>query len=234
MEKLQLTAQPRTVTGRPVKALRRAGLIPGVVYGHGFAPVNVQVPVKEFVKTYHLAGQSSLVYLDVDGQPYPTIIHAVARDAVSDAFQHADFYKVNLAEKIKAKVPLVFTDEAPAIKALGGILVKNITEIEVEGLPQDLPHKLTVSIAKLSGFGDQILVKDLALPLNLTLQVKPEEIIALIQEPISEEELKAQLETPTATAEEVEVIKRPSAEIEPGVEPGEAPKTESNPAGEKK
>lgn len=225
MQKIQLQAILRTVTGRPVKTLRQGGFVPGVVYGHNFVPINVQVPVKQFSQVYGEAGQSSLVYLDVKGEQYPTIIHAVARDPISDAFQHADFYKVRLDEKIHAKVPLVFVGEAPAIKELGGILVKNLNEIEVAGLPQDLPHEFTVDISKLAQFNSHITIADLAIASNLTVTAKPEEVVALIQEPISEEELKAQLETPTATAEEVEVIKKEKPEAELGE--SEAPAIES-------
>lgn len=221
MQKVQLKAQPRTIVGREVKSLRRQGLLPAVVYGRGFSTLNLQVPRKEFEKVYAEAGESTLVYLDVAGEQYPTIIHAVVRDPLSDILQHADFYKVNLAEKIHAKIPLVFKGEAPAVKELGGILVKNINEIEVEGLPQDLPHEIVVDITKLVQFNSHITLGDLAIATNLTVTNKLEEVVALVQEPISEEELKAQLETPAATAEEVEVIKKEKPEGEPAE--GEAP-----------
>ncbi len=221
MEKIQLQAQPRTIVGRKVKTLRQADLVPGVIYGRGFEPLNIQVPMKDFQKVYAAAGESTLVYLDVNGQKYPTIIHDVDRHPVSEAIRHADFYKVNLTEKIHAKIPFNFVGESPAVKELAGILVKNLNEIEVEGLPQDLPREINVDISKLAAFGDQILLKDLAIPGSIAIQANPNDIVALVQEPISEEELKAQLETPAAAAEEVEVIKRPGAEIEPGVEPDE-------------
>lgn len=230
MEKITLNAQAREIIGRKVRVLRNAGLVPGVVYGRGFEPLNVQVPMKDFQKVYAAAGESTLIYLDVNGQQYPTIIHDVDRHPVSEAVRHADFYKVSLTEKIHAKIPFNFIGESPAVKELGGILVKNLNEVEVEGLPQNLPHEIKIDIAKLAAFGDQILVKDLAIPESIAIQANPNDIVALIQEPISEEELKAQLETPSVAAEEVEVIKRPGAEVEVGVEPaGTEP-----PAGEKK
>ena len=236
--KIQLSVQPRAISGRAVKSLRRAGLVPAVVYGHNFPSVNLQVPVKDFARVYAQAGESTLIYLDINGEPgsrtsasnevagdttaevslpgnqHPVIIKYVQRDARDDSFQHADFYKVNLTEKIHAKIPLTFIGESPAVKGLGGILVKNINEIEVVGLPQDLPHEIAVDITKLIQFKDHITVADLGIAGNLTVSAKPEEIVALIQEPISEEELKAQLEVPTATAEEVEVIKKEKPETE--------------------
>lgn len=215
MEKVQLTAETRNIIGRKVKTLRKGGFVPAVVYGHGFDSLPIQISKKDFEKIYAKAGESTLVYLNVGKDQYPTIIHDVARDPISEEFQHADFYKVRLDEKIKAKIPLAFLGESAAVKGLGGILVKNISELEIEGLPQDLPHEISVDISLLKELRSHILVRDLKIAGNLVVHAKPEDIIALVQEPISEEELKAQLETPAAVApEEVEVIKKEKPEEE--------------------
>lgn len=224
MQKIELKAETRNIIGRKVKVLRRSGFVPAVVYGHDFKPLTIQVLLKDFERVYTEAGQSSMVYLSINGQTHPTIIHDIVRDPVDDRLLHADFYKVRLDEKIHAKIPLVFLGESPAVKGLGGILVKNIQELEVEGFPQDLPHQIKVDISKLAEFGNQILIKDLTLSDRLQVKAKPEDIVALIQEPISEEELKAQLETPTVTAEDVEVIKKEKPIEEPAEEaPASAP-----------
>ena len=81
-------------------------------------------------------------------------------------------------------------------------------------MPQDLPHEIEVDISGLKSFDVQILIKDLKLPKGVELKEKPEEIVALIQEPISQEELEKQLAVSEITTEEVEVIKRPSADVE--------------------
>lgn len=224
MEKITLQAQSRAITGRQVKTLRNEGLVPGVIYGHGFNPLTLQVNSKDFEKAYKQAGQSTIVYLDLEGQNYPTIIQDVALDPVSDKFLHADFYKVRLDEKITAHIPVVFVGESPAVKDLQGILVKNINELEVEALPTDLPHEISVDISVLRNFHDSITVGDLKLGNKVELKAKPEDAIVLVQEPRSEEELKAELETPTATAEDVEVIKKEKEEEV--AEEGEAEKTE--------
>jgi large subunit ribosomal protein L25 len=136
---------------------------------------------------------------------------------------HADFYKVRLDEKIKATIQLNFVGESSAVKDFGGILVKSLSEIEVEGFPQDLPHEILVDISSLKELNSHITVKDLPVSSKLTVETEADSTVALIQEPISEEELKAQLETPTATPEEVEVIKKekPEEETEEGGEPAE-------------
>ncbi len=236
MTKITLQAETRNITGRKVKSLRREGFVPAVIYGHNFESLPIQVPVKDFEKVYAEAGESSVVYLNLGENNYPTIIQDVARDPVSDKFLHADFYKVRLDEKIKAKIPLNFIGESLAVKELAGILVKNVSEIEVEGFPQDLPHQLDVDISSLKEFKDHILVKDLSISNKLEMKADSETIIVLVQEPISEEELKAQLETPTVAPEEVEVVKKEKAEEEVSAveETTPAAKTEEKKVEEKK
>ncbi|HXK35667.1 MAG TPA: 50S ribosomal protein L25 [Candidatus Paceibacterota bacterium] len=228
-QKITLTAEARAVVGKSLEQMRNQGVLPGVVYGHDFNTQSISVPLGDFQKAYQVAGESSLVYLDLAGEALPVLIHDVARDPVSDRFLHADFYKVNLKEKVEAEVPLVFTGEAPAVKELAGILVKNLNNIKVEALPQNLPHELIVDISKLASFTDHILLKDIVLPEGVELkEANPEEIVALVQEPISQEELDKELAAEaTTTPEEVEVIKRPGAEVEEGVEP--APVAEPSP-----
>src|SRR3990167_1413906 len=212
--KIELNAQKREVIGGGLNALRKSGYIPAVLYGKGQESIPLQIPVKDFRKAFESAGESTLIFINVDGKSYPTIIHDIAKDAISDSVIHADFYKVNLDEKIKAKVAVVFQGESPAVKDLGGIFVRNINEIEIEALPQDLPHEVTIDISSLKNMGDQILVKDLKLGDKLKVMAESEEIIATVQEPMSEAELEKALEAPTATIEDVEVIKKEKEEEE--------------------
>lgn len=225
LQKIELNAQNREVLGSGVKKLRRDGYVPAVLYGKGQESIPLQISLKDFNKAFKMAGESTLVYINVGDQSYPTIIHDVAKDTLTDGILHADFYKVRLDEKIKTNIPVVFIGESPAVKELGGVFIRNVNELEVEALPQDLPHEITVDLSSLKSFGDQILVKDIDLGTNVKVEADAEAIVATVQEPMSEEELKASLETPTAGVEDVEVIKRPAAEVEEGVEPQEqAPK----------
>ncbi len=211
-QKLELNAQKREVIGSGLNSLRKSGYIPAILYGKNQESIPLQIPAKDFRKAFESAGESTLIFINVGGQTYPTIIHDIARDAVSDDILHADFYKVRLDEKIKAKVAVVFQGESPAVKDLGGIFVRNINELEIEALPQDLPHEITVDISSLKNIGDQILVKDLKLDSKLKVIAEAEEIVATAQEPMSEAELEKALEAPTTTVEDVEVIKKEKEE----------------------
>lgn len=216
--KIELNADPRAITGSKVKALRNAGYIPAVLYGKGQEALNLQVPAKDFAKVFKAAGESTLVYVNVNGQSYPTIIHDVAKDPVKDHIIHADFYKVSLTEKIKTKVPVVFVGESPAVKDLAGIFVRNVNELEVEALPQNLPHEITINISSLKNFGDQILVKDIDLGSDVKIEAETDAILATVQEPKSQEELDAELAAPTAGVEDVKVIEKEKKEEEASAE----------------
>ncbi len=210
--KIELNAKYRDLLGSKVKKLRRDGYVPAVLYGKGQESLPLQVSLKDFSKALKMAGESTLVYINVGGQSYPTIIHDVASDSLTDGILHADFYKVRLDEKIKTNVPVVFVGESSAVKDLGGIFVRNINELEVEALPQNLPHEIAIDITSLKNFGDQILVKDIDLGAGVKIEATAETIVATVQEPMSEEELKASLETSTAGVEDVEVIKKEKSE----------------------
>jgi len=214
-QKIELNAQKREVIGSGLKKLRRDGYIPAILYGKNQAPLPLQVVSKDFIRVLKLSGESTLVYVNVDGEAHPTIIHDIAKDPVSDDVLHADFYKVRLDEKITTNVPVVFTGESPAVKGLGGVFVRNVNELEVEALPQNLPHELTIDISILKNFGDKITIKDLKLGLGDLSRLTTEDddaIIATVQEPISEEELKASLEETTEGVEDVEVIEKEKKE----------------------
>ena len=206
MEKIELQAQIRQSVGKSLNSLRKDGFLPSVVYGHGFETLPIQLRYKDFEKAFKAAGESTLINLKIGDKEEPTVIKDVQRDPVTDQIIHADFYKVNLKEKIKAKVPVVFIGESEAVKG-GGILVKTVSELEVEALPQDLPHELSVDISVLNSFGDEIKIKDIKVLDDVKIEANPEDVVALVQEPREE---KAEEVAPSV--EEVEVIKKePSA-----------------------
>jgi large subunit ribosomal protein L25 len=219
--KIELKAEPRAILGGKVKSLRDSGLIPAALYGKGQETLTLQVPVKEFTKVLKEAGESTLVYINVGDKSYPTIIKDVSRDPVKDYVVHADFYKVNLSEKIKAMVPVVFVGESPAVKDFSGIFVRNINELEVEALPQNLPHEISIDISSLKTFEDQILVKDIKLEGDAKIEAEADAILALVQPPKSEEELAEDLAGTEKTVDDVEVIKKEKPEEE-SAEEGEA------------
>ena len=212
--RIDLNAEKRTEIGSKLNALRGDGYIPAVVYGKGLGSVAIKLPMKDFNKAFKEAGESTLLYLHIGDEEYPTIINDISRDAVSGLAIHADFYKVNLKEKITASVPVAFIGESTAVKDLKGIFIRNINELEVEALPQNLPHEISVDMSTLKAFGDQILASDIKLDSGVELAIDPETIIATVQEPMSEDELKASLEGEGSSVDDVEVIEKEKTEEE--------------------
>lgn len=239
---LSITAQSRTALGKLNEKLRSAGLIPAVLYGKS-KPANLQVSAKAFEKVFKAAGESTLVNLVVEGEgKHKVLIHDVAKHYMKNVPIHVDFYEVDLTKKIHAKVPLEFVGVSAAVKEHGGIFMKNLNEVEVEALPSDLPHKITVDIEGLKTFEDKIHASDLKVAGNVKILTSPEDVIVMVQRPRTEEEL-AELEKPTAEAEKA-AIEGLAAEAEKekgekaaeaGEEPAkaeekkEAPKAETKP-----
>ena len=205
----ELKAKVREVLGRKVKTLRKKGIIPAVVYGLKAKSIPLEIDYSEFEKVYKEAGESTVIKLKVKSQKSKVdelknaLIYDVAMDSVSDKFIHVDFYEVRMDKPITAVVPLVFEGEAPAVKNLEGVLVKNITEIEVEALPANLPHEIKVDISVLKTFDDLIHIKDLKIPDGVKISINPDEIVALVSPPRSDEELKSLEEKVEEKIEEV-------------------------------
>jgi large subunit ribosomal protein L25 len=206
MEALKLEAKKRDVVGKQVKQLREEGLIPAVVYGHGIEAKDISVDYRAFEKTLRGAGESSLVDLVVNGdEAVKVLIQDVQYDPLKERVIHADFRQVNMKEKLEADVILKLVGEAPAVKALGAILVRNLSAITVKCLPQYLVHEIEVDLGALKNFDDSIKVSDIAVPEGMEFMNGPEELVVLAQQPISEEELAALETKPEADVAAVKV-----------------------------
>lgn len=209
------------------RSARRQGMVPGVLYGHGLASKSVEVDIKQFTKLLKTAGFSSLVNLKLsDGSTHNVLIRDIQAHPLKGLITHVDFYQVRLDEKIEAKVPLRFTGEASAVKDLGGVLVRNIDELEVTALPTDLPHDIEVDITSLTGFDKVIRVTDIALPEGVALKHEADAVVALVQEPRSEQELEQLAGEVKEDVEAVEGIKKEEPKEGEEAAPAEAEKKE--------
>src|SRR3989338_2727595 len=170
-----------------VNQLRRACFVPGVVYGRGTESTNIAVARTLLEQALKMAGENTMLELEVSGgKPKYVLIHDLQRDPVKELLSHVDFLEVRLDQKIKADIPLVFIGESPAVKELAGVLVRSIQHIEVEALPQNLPHNIEVDISHLKTFEDRITVADIKVGLNVKVFSKQEAIVASVVPPRSE------------------------------------------------
>lgn len=208
---LKLKSKIRAEKGRDTQSLRASGMIPAVLYGPGIKNENLAVDAKEFLKLFREAGKSSLVSLEVEGkkETFRILVNDIDTDPVSGDAIHIDLYQPDLKKEIEAEVPLVFEGESPAVKDLGGTLVKNISEISVKALPADLPREIKIDISKLATFDDAITVKDLVVGEKVEILKDPNEIVALAA-PLEkvEEELEKPIEEKVEDVAQVEKEKK--------------------------
>ncbi|MBI2609933.1 50S ribosomal protein L25 [Candidatus Giovannonibacteria bacterium] len=201
---ISLRADKRGITGKKVKNIRESGRIPAVLYGAGENSLLLEVNRKDLEKAFREAGESSLVELEVGDAKKNVLIHDVAYGAIKGELLHVDFLQVRMDKPISADVLLEFEGESPAVKNLGGVLVKVVRVIEVEALPQNLPHSINVDLSGLENIEDKFLVKDLKLPEGVTVHTEPEDVLALIEAPREEEEIKTEETEPSL--ESIEVV----------------------------
>ncbi len=183
---LKLAAITRQPGRQALSQLRSQGFIPAVVYGPKTDNLHIQIKKAEALKIYDQAGESSLITLDIDGQDQrQVIIKDLAQTKVKDQLIHMDFFQVDMAEKVTTEVELNFIGEAPAVKQLGGVVVKNFDAVEIECLPKDLTSELDVDLSVLTDFDTHITFADLKLPKGVALSDKHEinEIIVAVEEP---------------------------------------------------
>ena len=207
-----------------LKDLRKKGTIPAVFYGKKENSTPISVKLSDFVKIWRKAGESSVVVLKRDGsEDLEALIHDIDLDPVTETPRHADFYVFEKGHKIEVNIPIEFTGIAPAVKDLGGTLVKVLRELKVEAMPKDLPHEIKVDISSLVTFENQILAKDIALPLGVVLVDGQDEVVALVSEAKEEvEEVAAPVDLSA-----IEVEKKGKKEEE-GAGEGAAPAPEED------
>lgn len=188
MDIIEIQASPRKVRGKQVKALRRAGLLPAIMYGVGMEPQMLELPAHETQLILQKVSGSTLINLQISDKTHKVLVREIQRDVISRKPLHVDFLEVAMDVTIRAVVPIELVGEAPAVRELGGVLVSGLNDIEVEALPSDLPDRISVDISILKNFDDSINVGDLKVEEGVTVLTDPEEAIANVVYQVVEEE----------------------------------------------
>ncbi len=196
---LTLQFQKREGKGKAA-SVRSQGFIPAVFYGPKEKTTSISIKEVEFKKIWREAGESSIIVLKHEDEEHEALIQDVDANPVTGAPRHADFYVIEKGKKLQVNIPLEFTGLAPAVKDFGGTLVKVLHELEIEAMPKDLPHHLTVDTAALVNVDSQILAKDIPLPAGVVLISGADEVVAAIA--VAKEEV----EEPTKTIDDIEVV----------------------------
>jgi large subunit ribosomal protein L25 len=169
--------------------------IPAALYGNKVESQMLKVKKVSFEKIYTAAGESNLIDLDFGQGTVKVLVKDFQRDVLKHTFSHVDFYQVNMKEKINTEIPLHFIGDSKAIKELGGMLMKEINELEIECLPSDLIDHIEVDISKLNTFDDVIKIKDLVIPKSFRLiHNNLEDVVVMVVEPKIEVEVAKPIE----------------------------------------
>jgi len=184
MKRLELEVLKREVKGKKVRFLRRGGLIPCNIYGHGIESQPVQVEARKLGQIIAKAGGTDLITLKIGGTDTSgmVLIRDVQHNPMTGEPIHVDFYQVNMSEKLKADVPLVFTGTAPALKLKNVSLMHAMTSLQIEALPDDLPHNIEVDISSLELPEQSIHVKDLTVSSKITILADPDQMLIKVAE----------------------------------------------------
>ena len=231
MKRHALKVEKRKVLGKKVHKLRREGLFPANIYGKGVKSVAVQVPYKDFEKVYKEAGETGIVDVDIAGEIRPSLIHNVQQDYYKHVLLHADFFQVNLKEKVKAMIKIVTLGEPKAVAEKLGLLMQTLSEVEVEALPTDLPEKVEINVEPLAVLDAQVIVGDIKVPAGVTILTDPTQVVAKIGSLISKEAAE-QAAAEAAAAEAAKAATAATTAPAEGTTPTEGATTA--PAGETK
>jgi len=206
MEKVVLKAKKRTVTGKQVSTLRRAGELPAVLYGHNIETVSISLEAHSAGLAIPKLTSSSIVNIELDGKLIPALVREKQKNYIRNELIHVDFQAVSLTEKINAAVTIQFHGVSPAVKDYNAIVVHNMNSLDVEALPNDLPERVEVDLSTLVNVGDTIHVRDLALPEAVTVWNDPDMIVAVAT--ATREESAAEDEASDAELDSPEVIEK--------------------------
>lgn len=212
MDKLELKVANRGILGKKVKHLRRQGITPVHVFGHGIESLALQCDARELERVLSQAGQTRLINLKLakEKKPRTVVVREFDRDWRKGQLVHVDFYQVKMEEKIRVEVPVVLLGEAPALKSKENMLEHELGTFTVECLPAKIPNNIEVEISSLTELDQAIRVKDITLDKDITVLNNPDLVVAKIsfrpvekvEEKVVEEVLEAEVAEEAAEAPE--------------------------------
>jgi large subunit ribosomal protein L25 len=187
MEEVTIKAVKREVTGKQVKALRRQGLLPAVLYGRNFPSTPISLDLRDASHTLSHMTTSALVTVVLDGEKHLALVRERQRDFIRGTLKHVDFQVVSMKEKLRTSVSVVIVGESPAVKDFNGVLVTGLDEVEVECFPQDLPERIMADVSGLKQIGDAIYVRNLVISEKVEVLEDPNEVVVVVTAQAAEE-----------------------------------------------
>jgi len=183
MEKYVLEAKKREVIGKQVKALRREGFLPAVIYGTDIEPLPLTLNTREVRQTLDKIGANTLITLKIGKKEHLALVRDMQREVINRDLLHIDFQAVSLEETITTTVPVMVVGEAPAVKEMNALLVTGLDFLQIEAKAKDLPDTIRVDVSELVEIGDNIQVKDIIISGDVSILDDPEETVIVVAAP---------------------------------------------------
>jgi large subunit ribosomal protein L25 len=199
MESIELETTRREMLGKEVRFLRRQGIMPVHLFGHGIESLALQCDATSLQHILSRAGQTRIINIKIHGErkPRPVVVRGVQREPVRGGLLHVDFFQVSMKERVKIDVPVILIGEAPILKSKDHMIVQEMNTLAVECLPASIPDSLELDVSSLSEPEQVLRVKDIEVDEDVTVQDDAEIVVvrvtlrqvAKIEEPVLAEEV---------------------------------------------
>jgi len=212
MDQIELKVTKREVLGKKVRFLRRQGITPVHLFGHGIESEALQCDTANLKSVLAESGHTGLINLKIasEKKPRTAVVREIQLGLRPGELLHVDFYQVKMAEAVKVDIPIVLIGEAPALKDKENTLVHELNALTIECLPAKIPASVELDLTTLTESNQSIRVKDIELGEDVTVLSDPEQVLVRITS------------RQIGRAEEVEEAVGVEAEFE-GAEAAEAP-----------
>ena len=221
MDKIELKVANREILGKKVKHLRRQGITPVHVFGHGIQSLALQCDTRELERVLSQAGQTKLINLKLakEKKRRTVVVREFDRDWRRGVLVHVDFYQVKMEEKIRLEVPVVLVGESPALESKANMLDHELDTLTVECLPARIPSRIEVDVSSLAELDQTIRVKDVSLDKDIAVLNNPDLVVVKIslrpvekvEEKVAEEVVEAEAKAEAEVAEEAAEARKEAA-----------------------
>jgi large subunit ribosomal protein L25 len=180
MSQLVLKARNRDKKGSvEARKIRRAGRVPGVLYGRSGEAVSIDLDAQEFAIGIKNISESTIVKVDLEGKSFDAFVKDTQRNIMDSKVLHVDFYEVESGVVLRAHVSIHLKGNPSGVRD-GGLLEFPLHEIEVECLPKDLPERIELDISQL-GVNQSIHVRDIPLADGVRLLSGGDQVVCLVK-----------------------------------------------------
>src|SRR5690348_15996536 len=188
---IELSAEPRSVYGKHVRRLRREGIIPANIYGHG-ASRAIQAPARALERLLAHGGRTGVIAISFDGRSETALLKSLQRDPRSGQILHIDFQAVSMEEQVTSVVPIRFVGESIAVTRLEGVMTHARNDLHVTARAADLPDAVEVDVSSITELHGAIHVSDLPAAGSYAITDPGDEVLAIVLPP--KREAEAELE----------------------------------------